>query len=759
MAEQDEHLDKIEKLVNSADRFNEMSFRLVLEGLVNKGGEEAEMFLVRYVIARDIPLPTRLNIIRVVGYLQSQHFLIPLKKIIDTEDHIQLKKEAVISVSKYNDRRALNILNNALANIKNPLLLETINNEIGKIKRNNPIFALLPRFLDGDKNPKNLAVTIGILKRILTPKDAGTFVNYLHAGKRAIENGAFEILCHTCDVKQKEVNFKFFQERFDELPCTNQEHCQDLYELTKHYKRYFDRFPQLIDEQVDNLGTQLYYVRDSRIQGLLIAVLCKCGQEPTVAFVQKVYTDIPTLRETIIREYAGNDAAMDFLFEKYNSEPEPKLKEPLIQSLLATPSGCRFFLENFKSLDEKERENVIQHLPYDGVSDISGFFHMVFDSDEFLLKELLLKKLKTSYDFSVKFLLFDPTREQEFTSMEDEYLDTVAALFPVSAVKRFFEEIVFNDFSTNKLKKYLRKIVELTKASLSFEWKEKQFVTMLFNKILAQRVPDLNVLLLEALRNVKTFDADTHFNVNENLGMFVYHRDKKISETENAELRRVRKNFQDIQFEIQRSTNELKTLDRLFSAVDLEFESVNQFFTNHSLSVALNIDRACQAIEERLLNAGPEETRRWLAFFNEFDLLAFRLKDAILKKAESDKTDLNLALLKFHQALPDAPPAKVVIRLYNKQVTAILRDQCMELIPDVTVDTKTEELGEEDILICDAESLKTFILKNTIPSHKLFLFLEDVTEFESFKSYNPRPLMKPFSAYRFMREILRELYI
>jgi len=146
MSGNQESLDKIEKLINSAAKFNEMSFRMVLEGLVNKGGEEAEYLMVRYINAQDLDLTTRINVIRVVGYLQGAHFLIPLKKLIDSDENIQLKKEAVISVSKYNDRRALNILNRALANIKNPLLLETINAEIAKIKKNNRSFhAIIPK--------------------------------------------------------------------------------------------------------------------------------------------------------------------------------------------------------------------------------------------------------------------------------------------------------------------------------------------------------------------------------------------------------------------------------------------------------------------------------------------------------------------------------------------------------------------------------------------------------------------------------------
>ena len=96
MTEKEEYIEKIENLIYSADKFNEMSFRLVLEGLVNKGGEEAEYLLVRFINSKEVDIPTRINIIRVVGYIQSPHFLIPLKKVIDNEDNIHLKRWFVL---------------------------------------------------------------------------------------------------------------------------------------------------------------------------------------------------------------------------------------------------------------------------------------------------------------------------------------------------------------------------------------------------------------------------------------------------------------------------------------------------------------------------------------------------------------------------------------------------------------------------------------------------------------------------------------
>lgn len=757
MTEQEEYVEKIEKLIYSSDKFNEMSFRLVLEGLVNKGGEEAEYSLVRFINSKEIDVPTRINIIRVVGYIQSPHFLIPLKKVIDKEDNIHLKKEAVISVSKYNDRRALNILNYALSNIRNTLLLDTINTEISKIKRNNPVFALLPRFLEGEKNPKNFEVTLGILKRILTPNDAAMFVSYLNCGKPLIEKGAFEILCYTADLKQEPAVLKFFQDRFNQGPCINSPRCEELHTLTSMYKRYFSRFPSLIDRQLDNLGTQLFYVKDIRIRGLFISIICLSKQAPAIAFVSRVYDSEPELRETVIIEYSGNDAAVDLLFEKYR-DVEPSLKGLLIQSLLNSRKGIAYFYKQFFSMAREDQEIVINCLPFGGSHNLSEFFKMILEAEKFDLKEVLLIKIKEHYEFSVKEILFDPARVSEFAFMEKEYLETITRLFPVSALKKLLTEITYGDLTVNRIKQYFQAIHEIVRTGVAFNLGDKALTSMLFSKITAANNPDLNRLFLGILRYVKTFDIDTYNNLNEGLGIFSINREKQMSIQEGDEIRKIRKNFTDIHVDIRRIEEGIKSFAQLLTRKELDLEQVSGFFTREPLCIAIHINRVSQLIENRLVNAEKEELKLWMQFFNRFPMIAYRLRAAILQKARSYTGPEGSVLQKFHQALTEKP-VKIVIALTNKHITAVLREQFRELLPDVPVETESVDVEDEDVLLCDTVTLKDFILKNTLPSQKLFLFIEDISEFESFKPYNPRPFLKPFSAYRIIKEILKEIYL
>jgi hypothetical protein len=760
MAEKDDvkgYLEKIESLVYSADKFNEMSFRMVLEGLVARGGEDAEYLLVRFINSNDLDLTTRINIIRVVSYIQSPHFLIPLKKIIDTEDNIHLKKEAVISVSKYNDRRALNILNYALAKIKNSLLLQTINTEIAKIKKNNPLFSLLPRFLDGENNQKNLRVTIDILKRILNPIDASMFVSYLGCGKEVLENGAFEVLCFTADSSQKKVLLTFFQDRFDQVKCNEDEACEEFYGLTLKLKHYYSRFPQLIDEELDNLGTQMYHLKNHRLREVYISIICQSQQAPAVQFIGQIYGADPLLREIIIQEYSGNEGAVDFLFAQYGNKKDVH-SEAIMRSLLNSKQGIDYFYDNFSVLGADEQEVIVNHLPYGGKHHLGEFINMIFESEHNELKECLLQKVHTYHEYSVQDVLFDPEREREFFFMERQYLDTITTLFPISSIKLLIEKIIDEDLSINKTRKYLQRISELLPMGISFNFPEKDEIATLMTRVVLFNNPDLSVHFLSMFKHMKTMDHLTFRNLSESLATFTTLKEKGMSVKEANELRKAKKNFNEMALDLRQINEGLKSLERNFNRQIVDFDQLSDCLNQNGLSVALHVEKVTGFIETRMMGIGQETLKDWISLLNQFPMIGFLVREAITTKAEAIGGPVNKVLVKFLESMPKRPP-RIVIRLTSKPITALIREQCMEVIPGIPVEIENDVLEDGDLLLCDAETLKEFILKNTLPSQKLFLLLDRLSDFSSYKSYNPRPLVKPFSSFRILKELLKELYV
>ena len=251
LASIDSCLAQIDDLVRSASDTDGMLFRMQLEELVKKGGRSTENAIAHYITGTTIGVATRLNLIRMAGYIRSSAFLLPLRQVIETGEDDLLREEAIISVAKYNDRRALDILSAAMNKLKKPQLQEVLARAIGRLKHNNPFLAMLPRFLLGSKNLELFQITQKIFKNILSPADAKDFIAYLYHGDQIVAEGAFEVLCFRGD----ESVFFFIAEYF-------REHSRLLARgagrgigaermgtmiaaLHKYLRRYPDFFPQL----------------------------------------------------------------------------------------------------------------------------------------------------------------------------------------------------------------------------------------------------------------------------------------------------------------------------------------------------------------------------------------------------------------------------------------------------------------------------------------------------------------------------------
>jgi HEAT repeat protein len=245
------YLEQIDELVSSAAGHDDMQFRLRLEELVKKGGRDTENAIAHYITGTYVSIPTRINLVRMAGYIASPAFVMPLNKVIELGEDDLLREEAVFSISKYNDQRALDILNRALEKNKNKRLQEPLTQAITRIKNNNPFLTMLPRFLHGSKNRELFQITLKIFKKILNPADAKSFISYLHHGDQMVAEGSFEILCFRGDAAVFFFIAEFFREQ-SRLLVREAEHKTGTERLStliaslhEYLKRHRDFFPQL----------------------------------------------------------------------------------------------------------------------------------------------------------------------------------------------------------------------------------------------------------------------------------------------------------------------------------------------------------------------------------------------------------------------------------------------------------------------------------------------------------------------------------
>jgi hypothetical protein len=756
MEEKKTVFDKIKILVTNANRFKPMEFRMALEGMVKEGGEDAEHLLVAYITDSNLSPDTRMDIIRVAGYLRCPSFLVPLKKVIDSVQHSRIQQEAIISVSKFNDRRALNILNQTLQRINNPMLMSTINVEISRIKENNPILALMPRFQEGEKNPKTFKVALDILKRILTPADATVFSKFLASGDILIQSGAFEILCFTGDIMHDSDIMEYYNNRFQQILCLSENECEDLYILTHHLKKYLSRYLFMVEEQVPQLIQQFLSVNDIRIKHIQISLLTKSKEQEALNFIKQIYPTDEKLKITIIEEYVGNDVACDFLFELYRSESS--LLEPIIKSLLSLEKGLNYFIENFFTLPFDDQEIVVRNLPYAGEHDLTEFIKNIFLADAYRLKELLLSKVRESYEFSVKDLLFDPEKEREFYFMGQDYFDTITKLFPVTAVKRLLSKIVSEDASVSKAKKYLQQVERVMPMELIVNFKDKEFITKLFTKIINSNNRELSVMFLGILKHIKTLDIETYRNINESMALFITKRETNISPEEKGELSRIKRSFNDLYLEFKRIEEGSTSLQRLTSNKELDFELLAESLVTHRMALVMRTKPVITFITSEFEMCHPGNIADWVKFFERYPRIALLMRDQIMAVINRSQGIIYNSLSQLYESFTAHPP-RIVMNFYNRHFTAILRETFSEAVPEIITTYNDFQMNDNDILLCDLEMLKQLTGMNKSLPPKIYLFMEHLEGFSEFKSLNTKNFMQPFSFYRIVKEILQNLYL
>lgn len=760
---------QINALLEQASRMKGMEFRMALEEIVKAGGQEAEHMIIKLITSEALNPDIRMDIIRVAGYLRHPSFLIPLKKVIDTVQHSRIQKEAIISVSKFNDRRALNILNQAIQRINNPMLMSTINAEISRIKENNPILALMPRFQEGQKNPKTFKVALQILKRILSPADATIFTKFLGSPDPLIQSGAFEILCTTGDIMHDSDILGFYKERFTQIECLAEPECEELYMLVHHVKHYLTRYQFQIEEQVPLMIEQFAKAADIRVRQILLSMICKSKEKPAIGFLETTYPDHEKLQPTIIEELSGNTAAEHFLFGLYQSD-DPH-REAIIKSLLTIRAGLEYFIDKFFTLSFEDQEMVVTHLPYSGDYDLTHFIKQVFGGDTYRLKEILMGKVRDTYEFSVKNILFDPHHEREFFFMGQIYIETITRLFPVTSIKSLLQKILEPDVSVSKAKKFLQIIAPIMEQELVLNFTDKEFIKNLFTKIINSNNRELSVLFLAVLKGIKTLDINTYRIINEALALFITKRETNITPQEKGELTRIKRNMHDLFLVFRRIDEGGTALKKLAQpenqeaneTVDEEgpntdFDRLARVIKNHHLAFVMKEELLLDYLAGELKTCTTTNSREWTEFFLRFPKIARLMKADILTFLERNRGIYFKGMEELADSFASRPP-RLVMNFSNRQLTATLREEFAEAAPKVETVFDDLQMKDTDTLLCDGQMMKELILTGKSMPPTIYLFLENLEGFSEFKSYNPKTFVQPFTYYRIVKDILGALYL
>lgn len=754
---------KITAFINNAGQFKGIDAPKLLAELALKGGEEAHILLAQYSSSDRIPIEVRLEVIRSARYLKSPHFLVPLNRIINSENNIKTIQEAIISIARYDNQRALNLLNQGLKKFKNPILLNTIRTEIDRIKKQKPVLAILPRFLQSYKNVKNFRVTVDILKKIVTPIETPMFLNYLKSGNQVLEDGTFEVLCFSGDPAIKTAIFNYFDDRAPKIPGFREKECYDLYMMVSHLFTYFRKNPAFIDEQLDELRELFTSILDVRVKQIIITTLSASRRPEALEFIKGVYNEEKDLQEHIIEKLSGNQQAVDFLFEKYHQGKA--LKEKVIVSLLKSEQGLQYFVKNFFTFELDQQEVIIKNIPYSNKDYLVEFINRVYESSLYGLKFHLLKILKENYLFSFKHILFDEDHQREFMFMGKEYLETIMELFPITTLKMFFHKIANEDLSNSKVKKFLTKIIAIGGAEPVLYFNDPKFINRLFTRVINANNIELNTMFFTSFENIKILDLQSYRYLLDATNTFIEVRGENINPKEKGPISRVKSKLREQLPDIRDIENLQKELMGAFAEKPVELPKLDNIIESNHIAVALRVHHVAAFLAKMFNTRGVIEDDTKQLFFLKYPILGEFIKflsnqeKIAVQKNWGISTGKNELLKHFKNQL------RIIAAFKDKRKSAFLKDQLLEMLPEFQVLLDDEfmesggKLSENDFLVCDTVKLKQLIVDKTLNTGRIFLYLESRADFPQFRAYNPRVFMTPFSGFRIVRMLLKELYL
>ncbi|MCP5048638.1 MAG: HEAT repeat domain-containing protein [bacterium] len=756
MTQQEQLLAKIKQVVMGAAQFNDEQFRLILEGLVKKGKKEAELLLVQFMTTDSVDADIRENIIRCTGYIQSVTYMIPLKNLIEQEPRLPLKKAAVLALAKYNSQKAISILNTCLQNIGNPFLQNTIKEQISMIKKNNPILGLLPRFLKGDQDKKSFMVVTNLLKKLLNASDTTIFINYLKSEDMAIRNASLDLLCCNGDRSHQTYILDFFYQRLHpeqdqssrnaesetQLPPVTEDEANVL---ANHVKTYFLRFPTLILTQLRRLNALYAHTGDPRIRKIVITILCHSKAPQALTFIKQIYdSSEPELKELIIEESTGNEQAVDFLFERYQAGQS--LKGKVIKALLSSQKGFEYFSTRFNEFDEDGQELIVKGLPNVIRPRMVPFIKTIFQSEHQHLKTYLLKRIRDNFLYNFREVLFDSQRLDELFKMESEYIRTIAQLFPVSTVKLLLDKIATSEMEVAKAKRFMEHIIAITKQGVVVTIKDNNLLELLVLKVINASSLELNDQFLTVLEQIKTLDRTTYKNLYDASNFFTLQRGDNLVEEETYSMKRVKDNLKNIIEDVRKGDALEKELKMVLAKSIADLNRLRQVLVNHHMGVAFRIKWVVHSIAEYMKHIDPKYMASWREFFSQFPLITQMVREARSGETGQDGGSL-------HDTL------RITIRFEDRSLTALFKDQFKELLPHFNIVIDALQLEPTDILLCDSHSLKEYINSNTLTTKRVFVLLENRSEYNAFKALNPKSFIAPISVYRTVKLILSELYI
>lgn len=744
---------QLHSVIRRAESFSDQNFRLLLEEVLKRGGKEAESAYSQLLADVELPLRTRMNLVRVCGYKQNHGFLVRLKSIIEKEINVHLRKEAIIAVAKYNDKRALSILNSALTHVQGGMLQSMLAGEIRRVKQNNPLLAMMSRFLEGSGNPKAFAVTVQVLKRILVPADALTFVPFLDSEDPVIRTAAYEILCACADGEVQEPLLAYFRLQVRSLDCLAAADCDSLCHLLLQLEKFTQRQPVLAESWLADLRNIFDRSTDQRIHELVLAVMGTSGSGPALDFIAALYDESDVMRPACRDAMARHDAGLERLIVRFRRQQSDRLE--LLTALLGNDTGCRFLADSLADTDVEVRDFLLRHLTRDNYRHFALFVRQILLSREPALQKAALNQIRLNQDFLSASVLLMDNAEETFNHCSESYFETLAHLFPARAFFRLFAKLGQMQLPGKILLRYFHWLDPWLEAEPVVEVNAPDTFRLAFATLTKLGNQEINFVLLDVLRRLKTFDPKTLALWQDILNEFTAHLKEKAGSDEMGHVRKARANLRDIGDELGHAGEGLRLLDSWLRQPGFDGDALENLIKSQPLAVfqrravirehigaALDADDAAvRAVALHVLSRHPR--------------LAGPLAERLQALQPQPDLRLHFDLDELKAAVLRQPRFRLLFH-----IPALMPDvmgQLGDLIPEIPVAIEGD-IAAGDFLIADSPALKVLMVEGSPAASRIYVVLKDLADYNAIRSCQPLTLSMPLSLARLCRNLVHDLF-
>ncbi len=734
----------LKKLIEKADNYNDLEFRLLLEEFLKREGKEGEIAFISYLLDKSLNIKIRINFIKVAGYSRKTSFLIPLKNIATSETNIQLQKEAIIAISKYNDKKALNILGMLLEKTNNPTLESVLKSEISKIKQNNPVLSLLPRLVDPTTDKKSLKTIISVLKRIVGPSEAKLFLPYLKIRNREILIAIFEILCYSGDNSLKNIIKDKFKEFYEKIPCKTHIKCDTLYEIFLPYSVYIKRNPDRVF--VEELESLYKTSQDNRIIEIVIKLLTSFPYKEAISLLSSIYEEKEEWREDIIMGLEGNEEGAELVIENYKKIKDSdafSLKEAMIRVLLSTDKGSIFLTENFDELEQTDKILILNNLYTKHYKAFRKIVLTSFTSNDVRIKKVALQKFRENFDFSVENLIKEELKGAS-VHLEKDILETIKTLFPLYTIYYVFSFI----FEKNPSVKKTGELINFVSDVAEFEPVISENHENIIEKIrgtfeMISNSPNKAIVLpfLTLFTKIKFFEVNLYKAIEELVESYVKKRGQKISEGEKLEIKRIKENLSYIGKDLKSIIDGKKYLD-IFYRDNNNLDILIKVFNNYPLSAFIHRDEILGLLKKIFREKGESYFEKYSTFFEIHKYISYKIfnegKDSLLYIEKSQ-----------------IKPQRIALLFNDKKLIPLLRGQFLLLFSDIEL--LIGDYSKDDIIITDS----SFYLskKEEFVSKKgIIVILNDIKDSSLIENKFAKMFLPTFSLYRVVKAVIEELF-